>query len=139
MLASLAPAQSNKDTLALHKRLQSRRLIRLAFNKQAIQNDKERAKQGKLQQLLELCDGPADVERISCPGLLQVTGNLKSAQGAVKETLGAAVGAKQMESEGTRSREDLVSFHPDNLVCCLLSAEALRADRRQGYPYRGQH
>jgi len=52
-----------------------------------IQNDKERAKQGKLQELLELCGGLADVERISCPCLLQVTGNLKSAQGAVKETL----------------------------------------------------
>ena len=69
----------------------------------------------------------------------RVTGNLKSAQGAVKETLGAAVGAKQMESEGTRSCEDPVSFHPDNLVCCLVCAEALRADRRQGYPCRGQH
>ncbi len=104
-----------------------------------IQNDKERAKQGQLQEFLELCGGLADVERISCPCLLQVTGNLKSAQGAVKETLGAAVGAKQMESEGTRSCEDPVSFHPDNLVCCLVCAEALRADRRQGYPCRGQH
>ena len=34
--------------------------------------------------------------------LLQVTGNVKSAQGAIKETLGAAVGAKQMEAEGKK-------------------------------------
>ena len=37
--------------------------------------------------------------------LLQVTGNVKSAMGSVKETVGAAVGAKQMEADGT---------------CCLL-------------------
>ncbi|KAL3138962.1 hypothetical protein ABBQ32_005771 [Trebouxia sp. C0010 RCD-2024] len=36
----------------------------------------------------------------------KVTGNLKSAQGAVKETLGAAVGAKQMESEGKATRAE---------------------------------
>ncbi|DBA84027.1 TPA: hypothetical protein ACH3X1_006511 [Trebouxia sp. C0004] len=36
----------------------------------------------------------------------KVTGNLKAAQGAVKETLGAAVGAKQMESEGKATRAE---------------------------------
>ncbi len=79
------------------------------------------------------------MERISYACLFQVTGNLKAAQGAVKETLGAAVGAKQMESEGTRSYEDLVSLHPGNLVCSLLLSQTLLADRRQGYPCRGQH
>ncbi len=79
------------------------------------------------------------MERTSYACLYQVTGNLKAAQGAVKETLGAAVGGKQMESEGTRSSEDLVSLHPGNLVCSLLLSQNLLTDRRQSYPCRGQH
>ena len=53
---------------------------------------------------------------------------MKSAQGAVKETLGAAVGAKQMESEGTTAGNftNLVTIQTtQDFWCCCLSTNAL--------------
>lgn len=40
------------------------------------------------------------VDRAARFCLVQVSGNVKAAVGSVKETVGAAVGAKQMEADG---------------------------------------